>query len=56
MAYAIAGTIDINLLEDPLGTDRDGNPVFLKDIWPDTTEIAEIASLIKPDINVSETV
>ena len=50
MAYAIAGTIDINLLEDPLGTDRDGNPVFLKDIWPDTTEIAEIASLIKPDM------
>jgi aconitate hydratase len=50
VAYAIAGTIDINLLEDPLGTDRDGNPVFLKDIWPDTTEIAEIASLIKPDM------
>jgi aconitate hydratase len=41
VAYALAGTMDIDLYEDPLGEDKDGNPVFLKDIWPDSAEIAE---------------
>jgi aconitate hydratase len=40
VAYAIAGTMDINLTEDPLGQDADGNDVFLKDIWPSTAEVA----------------
>ncbi len=35
VAYAIAGTMDIDLYNEPLGHDQDGNPVFLKDIWPD---------------------
>ena len=34
VAYAIAGTMDIDLLDEPLGQDQDGNDVFLKDIWP----------------------
>ncbi len=50
VAYAIAGTVNTNLLEDPLGTDPDGNPVYLKDIWPDPSEIAAITSLITPDM------
>ena len=34
VAYAIAGTVDIDFEVEPLGNDQDGNPVFLKDIWP----------------------
>ncbi|MDP3772759.1 MAG: aconitate hydratase AcnA [Gemmatimonadales bacterium] len=41
VAYALAGRMDINLLEEPLGTGQDGKPVFLKDIWPSTREVAE---------------
>ena len=41
VAYAIAGTMDIDLLDEPLGQDEDGNDVFLKDIWPSEQEIAE---------------
>ncbi len=39
VAYAIAGTVDIDLYNDPLGTDQDGNDVFLKDVWPTNEEI-----------------
>ncbi|MDC0428970.1 aconitate hydratase AcnA [Phycisphaerales bacterium] len=39
VAYAIAGTVDIDLTVDPLGIDTEGNPVFLRDIWPTTDEI-----------------
>ncbi|MEM6890217.1 MAG: aconitate hydratase AcnA, partial [Pseudomonadota bacterium] len=42
VAYALAGTLDINLAEDALGTDKDGNPVYLKDIWPTSQEVAEL--------------
>ncbi len=41
VAYAIAGTLDIDLQNDPLGTDADGNPVYLRDIWPSQHEIQE---------------
>ncbi|MDI1465744.1 aconitate hydratase AcnA [Catellatospora sp. KI3] len=41
VAYAIAGTMDIDLARDPLGTDADGNPVFLGDIWPTPAEVQE---------------
>ncbi len=41
VAYALAGSMEVNLLNDPLGEDADGNPVFLKDIWPDGKEIQE---------------
>jgi aconitate hydratase len=42
VAYALAGTLDINLASDPIGQDRDGNDVYLRDIWPTTQEIAEL--------------
>ena len=42
VAYAIAGTMDINLASDAIGTDKDGNDVYLKDIWPTTQEVAEM--------------
>jgi aconitate hydratase len=39
VAYAIAGTMDIDLVKDPIGTDSAGKPVYLKDIWPSQQEI-----------------
>ena len=42
VAYALAGTLRINLLSDPLGTGSDGQPVFLRDIWPTEAEITEV--------------
>jgi aconitate hydratase len=39
VAYAIAGTMDIDITTDPLGHDADGNPVFLRDIWPSPAEV-----------------
>jgi aconitate hydratase len=42
VAYAIAGTMDIDLLNEPLGTDPSGEPVFLADIWPSMTEIQSL--------------
>ncbi|WP_310527997.1 aconitate hydratase AcnA [Nocardioides sp.] len=51
VAYAIAGTMDVDLYGDPLGQDQDGNDVFLKDIWPSPTEIEEtIARAINSDM------
>ncbi|WP_088278451.1 aconitate hydratase AcnA [Ideonella sp. A 288] len=41
VAFAIAGRIDIDLTREPLGTGRDGQPVWLKDLWPDDREITE---------------
>ncbi|MEO3427997.1 aconitate hydratase AcnA [Pelagibius sp. CAU 1746] len=42
VAYAIAGSLKVDLLNDPLGNDKDGNPVFLKDIWPSNQEISQV--------------
>ena len=42
VAYAIAGTMDVNLSSDVLGQDLNGNDVYLKDIWPTATEIKEL--------------
>ena len=44
VAYAIAGTMDIDLVNDPLGTDEQGHDVYLKDIWPTEAEIDEIVA------------
>jgi aconitate hydratase len=41
VAYALAGTMDIDLYDEPLGEDEDGQPVFLKDIWPSAEEVAQ---------------
>ncbi|MEM9701605.1 MAG: aconitate hydratase, partial [Planctomycetota bacterium] len=50
VAYAIAGTTDIDLTAQPLGDDPDGNPVYLSDLWPDPQEIADtIAASSSPD-------
>jgi len=51
VAYALAGTVDIDLSKEPLGKDKDGNDVYLKDIWPTTNEIAaELDNAIRPDL------
>src|SRR5580700_6918706 len=42
VAYALAGTMDIDLDNEPLGTDTDGNKVFLKDIWPAPADVADV--------------
>ncbi|WP_326546472.1 aconitate hydratase [Mycolicibacterium sp. ND9-15] len=42
VAYALAGTLHLDLLQDPLGTGHDGEPVYLRDIWPTADEIAEV--------------
>jgi aconitate hydratase len=51
VAYAIAGTVDIDLTTEPLGNDKDGNPVYLKDIWPSNKEIGDfIARTVGPEM------
>jgi aconitate hydratase len=42
VAYALAGTMDFDLYNEPLGTDDHGNDVYLRDIWPSTAEIADV--------------
>ncbi|HEY2196125.1 MAG TPA: aconitate hydratase, partial [Mycobacterium sp.] len=51
IAYALAGTMDFDFNEDPLGTDKDGNDVFLKDIWPSQKDVSDtIASAINQEM------
>jgi aconitate hydratase len=51
VAYALAGTVDIDLTNDPLGIGEDGEPVTLKDIWPSQAEVAkEIEGALDPEI------
>ena len=45
VAYALAGTMDIDLTTEPLGQDREGRDVYLRDIWPTQAEIAELVEL-----------
>ena len=50
VAYAIAGTTDFDMNNDPLGEDQNGNPVYLKDIWPSSSEINEVmTSVLTPE-------
>ncbi len=42
VVYALAGTMDIDLTSEPIGQDKDGNDVYMKDIWPSQSEIAEL--------------
>ncbi len=46
VAYAIAGRIDINLYDEPLGLDPNLEPVYLKDIWPSTAEIQDVMNMV----------
>ncbi len=49
VAYALAGTTDIDLTTEPLGQGKDGQDVYLKDIWPTTAELAKtVAAAVKP--------
>ena len=41
VAYALAGSVDVDLTADPLGTDTSGTPVYLRDIWPTNTEVVD---------------
>jgi aconitate hydratase len=51
VAYALAGTVDKDLTGEPLGTDEDGEPVYLRDIWPSQEEVTrEIDSALDPEI------
>jgi len=51
VAYALAGTVDTDLVNDPLGRDRQGAPVFLRDIWPSQEEVAEtLGRAIRPEM------
>lgn len=46
VAYALAGTTRTDLTKDPIGKDKDGNDVFLKDIWPSSAEISEAVKMV----------
>ncbi len=51
VAYALAGTLDIDLASEPLGTGKDGQPVYLKDIWPTQKEIGDaVANSVKAEM------
>ena len=55
VAYALAGTTDIDLINEPIGHDRDGQPVFLADLWPSPDEVRDtIASSIRPEMFTRE--
>jgi aconitate hydratase len=50
VAYALAGTVDRDLTQDPIGTDLEGNPVYLREIWPSAHQISEaVASSMEPE-------
>ncbi|MFX3623344.1 MAG: aconitate hydratase AcnA [Ectobacillus sp.] len=46
VAYALAGTVDVDLQKDVLGTDQNGNPVYFKDIWPTAEEVQEVVASV----------
>ncbi|MGO1343311.1 aconitate hydratase AcnA [Chromohalobacter japonicus] len=50
VAYALAGNMRIDLSKDPLGNDKDGNPVYLKDVWPSQAEIAEAVEQVRTEM------
>ena len=55
VAYAIAGSMNIDLSKDPIGTSKDGKPVYLKDIWPTNKEIADtVASCVTAEMYKSK--
>jgi aconitate hydratase len=50
VAYALAGRTDLDLTAEPLGTDRNGKPVFLADIWPSQKEVADLEATISGEM------
>jgi len=54
VAYALAGTVDIDFASDPIGNDRDGKPVFLAELWPTNEEVGEVVGkAITPEMFVN---
>src|SRR5262249_7541022 len=50
VAYAIAGDLDVDLAKDPIGTDKNGDAVYLKDIWPTSAEVRDaIRAAVRPE-------
>ncbi|MDQ3808949.1 MAG: aconitate hydratase AcnA, partial [Chloroflexota bacterium] len=55
VAFALAGTVDIDLTQDPIGLDRNGNPVYLRDVWPTQAEVREaLQEAVGPDLFAKE--
>ncbi|MDF2856596.1 MAG: aconitate hydratase, partial [Neobacillus sp.] len=55
VAYALAGTVNIDFASEPLGKDKDGNDVFFKDIWPTTAEVNDVVKrTVTPELFRSE--
>ncbi len=51
VAYALAGTVDIDLVNEPLGTGKNGEPVYLREIWPSSQEIRQaVAEFVEPEM------
>lgn len=50
VAYALAGTTQIDLTKDPIGHDRENNPVYLKDIWPTNAEVSDAVTEVTHDM------
>ncbi|WP_010630172.1 aconitate hydratase AcnA [Halomonas sp. KM-1] len=50
VAYALAGNVRLDLTQDPLGEDQDGNPVYLQDIWPSQADIANAVEKVKTEM------
>jgi aconitate hydratase len=54
VAYALAGTIDIDLTTDPIGEDADGSPIFLKDLWPSAEEVSSALESLTSEMFTKE--
>src|SRR6056297_2399671 len=54
VAFALAGTTRIDLATEPIGNDADGQPVYLKDIWPSNAEVAEMVALVNAQMFLKE--
>jgi aconitate hydratase len=51
VAYALAGSVDVNIMDEPIGRGRDGKPVFLREIWPSQAEVDKtVAACLSPDM------
>jgi aconitate hydratase len=48
VAFALAGTVNIDIMADPIGTKPDGSPIYLSDIWPSGAEIDEALARRRP--------
>jgi len=55
VAYALAGSVDVDLTNDPIGNDPDGQPVYLREIWPTPQEVQEtLEKVVKPEVFTAE--